>query len=221
MKLGQRLLSAAALCRGERIIDIGSDHAFLPVWLLLNGKCIRAAASDINAKPLERGRATARKYGVEDRMDFYLSDGLDSAEGEYDTAFVCGMGGIMICDIIARGGDRVKRWVLQPMTNAELLRAFLWDNGYAIAEESYAAENRKPYAVIAAEKTGVTTAYGYNDTFLGKARHNSAEYRFYVQKVLSSAEKRLRGKKCEHADTADEEALTAECVSILRQVTTE
>ncbi len=216
MKLGQRLLSAAALCRGEKIIDVGSDHAFLPIWLILNGKCVRAAASDVNVMPLERGRAAAKKFGVDDRMDFYLSDGLDRAEGEYDTAFVCGMGGIMICDIISRAGDRVKRWVLQPMTNAELLRAYLWDNGYAVAEESYAVENRKPYAVIAAEKTDVKTAYSCADTYLGKTRPQSEEYRLYVKKVLASAEKRSRGKKCERADASEEEALIAECVSILR-----
>lgn len=211
MKLGERLQAAAGFCRGDRIIDIGSDHGFLPVWLLLNGKCVSAAASDINFMPLERCIATAEKHSVNEKMRFYLSDGFDSVEGNYDTAFICGMGGIMISDILARARGRASLWVLQPMTNAELLRAYLWDNGYEIVSETYPVEHRKPYAVMAAEYRGVNTPYSYADTYLGKLRPQSAGYACYVRKVRASAFKRRDGKKRENADFSDEEQLLAEC----------
>ena len=212
MNPGRRLLSAASLCRGGDIIDIGSDHGFLPAWLLLNAKCVSASASDINPMPLERCRKTAEKYGVAEKMRFFLSDGFDSVEGDYDAAFVCGMGGIMIADIIRRAPGRAALWVLQPMTTAEILRAFLWDNGYVITEEVYTVEKRKPYAVIAAEYTGIAAPYSYADTYLGKSRPQSAEYVQYVRKTLASALKRLMGKKRENADTSCEEQLIEECV---------
>ena len=215
MNPGKRLLSAASLCRGESIIDIGSDHGFLPVWLLTQGICLRAAASDINAMPLERCKATAAKYGVTERMRFFLSDGFDNVDGYYDTAFVCGMGGIMIADIVRRAPGRTARWVLQPMTNAEVLRGFLWDNGDSVKEEVYSYENRKPYAVLAAEYTGAEEAYSYADAYLGKLRPNTAEFVLYARKVLASAQKRLMGKKREKADTSEEERLIEECLRVI------
>ena len=102
--------------------------------------------------------------------------------------------------------------MLQPMTNAEILRAFLWDNGYAVTGEVYTVEKRKPYAVIAAEYVGIKTPYSYADTYLGKVRPKSAEYAQYVRKALASAQKRLMGKKRENADITCEEQLIEECV---------
>ena len=215
MKLGDRLAAAAALSRGENVIDIGSDHGFLPVWMLVNGKCVRAAACDIHRMPLERCIATAEKHGVAGKMEFFLSDGLDSVPGTYDTAFVCGMGGIMIKSIISRAQGRVSRWVAQPMTNAELLRAYFWGAGYTIAAESYAVEGGKPYALLAAEYTGAKQKYSYADTYLGKARPQSAEYARYVQKVLSSARKRVAGKISQNADHTDDSLLAEECLRLL------
>lgn len=215
MKHDKRLNAALSLVPEGSVIDIGSDHGYLPVMLLASGKCDTAAASDINEMPLERSRQTARDCGVYDKMTFYLSDGFDNVEGSYNTACVCGMGGIMISDIISRAKDRCVYWVLQPMTNTETLRKYLWENSFEIITEAYAVQSGKPYAVILAAKSEVKTEFDYIDAYLGKTRPDTSEFLRYTEKILSSAEKRLNGKIHAKQDPANEEKLVAECKKIL------
>ena len=214
MKLDDRLKSAASLVTGQTFIDIGTDHGYLPVWLLLNGKCAKAAAADINIHPLESAKANAARYGVEDRMEFFLSDGFDSVNGVYDTAAICGMGGILMADIIERGKGKFRSLVLQPMTNAEILRRYLWDNGYVIDKELYCVSLGKPYAVLHASYTGEKTPYTYSDTYLGKCGGGEC-YVSYCRKMLSSAKKRLSGKLISGDDAEDERKLVEKCEKIV------
>ena len=77
VELTPRLRSVAELVpRGARFADVGTDHAYLPVWLLQQGRITGAVASDLRPGPLERARGTAEKYGLTGRMDFRLCDGL-------------------------------------------------------------------------------------------------------------------------------------------------
>ena len=156
MKLDARLRAAAeAAGRCALFADIGSDHAKLALHLLETGAAAYAVCADIHASPLERGRQAAARAGLSERADFILSDGLDALPERPDVAAVCGMGGELIADIVARalrrfpGGPPI-RFVLQPMTAADALRRFLWDNGFYIAEERYAVAAGKPYAVLTA-----------------------------------------------------------------------
>ena len=156
MKLDARLRAAAeAAGRCALFADIGSDHAKLALHLLETGAAAYAVCADIHASPLERGRQAAARTGLSERADFILSDGLDALPERPDVAAVCGMGGELIADIVARalrrfpGGPPI-RFVLQPMTAADALRRFLWDNGFYIAEERYAVAAGKPYAVLTA-----------------------------------------------------------------------
>lgn len=195
MKLGGRLACAASFVRPGTVIDIGSDHAYLPAYLIREGVCPSAAASDINEMPLERAKATASRYGVADKMEFYLSDGFEKISKAYDTACICGMGGQLIADIIEKGKGKFTYLLLQPMTKAEELRAYLWNNGYLIETEAYPTEAGKPYAVISSFHTGENIPYTYTDTFLGKVRPDTDGYRLYVKKVNSAALKRYGGTK--------------------------
>lgn len=215
MKLDDRLESAASLVTGQTFIDIGTDHGYLPVWLLLNGKCARAAAADINIHPLESAKANAARYGVEDRMEFFLSDGFDSVSGVYDTAAICGMGGILMADIIERGKGKFRSLVLQPMTNAEILRRYLWDNGYVIDKELYCVSLGKAYAVIHASYTGEKTDYSYSDTYLGREDAGTDGYAAYCAKILSSAKKRLSGRLIRGDDAENEKELVKRCEKIV------
>lgn len=211
MKLGERLNLAAAFVTSGTVIDIGSDHAYLPVYLIKTGVCQHAAATDINPAPLERAKETAKRYNVCDQMEFFLSDGFNSVDKTFDTACICGMGGNNIADIIENGRGKFTRLVLQPMTKAELLRKYLWDNGFVIERESYAIEGGKPYVVmLACPKEGVTE-YTYNDLFLGKIRPDTLEYKQYVKKIKSYAEKRFSGTK-----HISDEGLINECINIIK-----
>lgn len=210
MKLGERLACAAKLVKPGTFIDIGSDHGYLPVYLIKNGICVTAAASDINKAPLERAKATAERYGVADKMEFFLSDGFESISKTYDTACICGMGGQVITDIIERGKGKFNRLIIQPMTKAELVRQYLWENGYLIENELYPSESGKPYAVISAYHDDVFAKYKYNDMFLGRVRPNTDGYRLYAEKVLTAAKKRYGGTK-----RFDDASLAEECLKII------
>ncbi len=140
--------------RGTRLADVGTDHGYLPVWLLLQGRISRVVASDINAGPLEHARRTAAEYGVSDRMDFRLCAGLDGVRrDEADTVVIAGMGGETIRDILSAAA-----WdwegatlLLQPMTKAQLLRSWLAGNGFRIAHERLVRDKGTIYAVLTVE----------------------------------------------------------------------
>lgn len=132
-----------------RLADIGTDHAYLPVWLILNGTVERAIAADLRPGPLERARQTARRYGVEERLDFRLCDGLaDVRPEEIDTIVIAGMGGDTIQGILlAAPWAREKTLLLQPMTGQPELRRWLGEWGCAIGGEHIAREGQRLYSV--------------------------------------------------------------------------
>ena len=101
VELTPRLRSVAELVpRGARFADVGTDHAYLPVWLLQQGRITGAVASDLRPGPLERARGTAEKYGLTGRMDFSLCDGLSGIQpDEVNTIAIAGMGGETIVDL--------------------------------------------------------------------------------------------------------------------------
>ena len=156
MKLDARLQAAAdAAGRCALFADIGSDHAKLALYLLETGAAARAVCADIHAAPLARGQQAAARAGLAHRAAFVLSDGLDALPERPDVAAVCGMGGELIADIVARalrrfsGGPPV-RFVLQPMTAGSELRRYLWESGFTIADERYAVAAGKPYVILTA-----------------------------------------------------------------------
>ena len=138
--------------RGTRLADVGTDHGYLPVWLLQNGRIASAIASDINAEPLEHARRTAAEYGV--TLDLRLCPGLDAvAPNEADTVAIAGMGGETIIAILqAAGWDwRGKTLLLQPMTKAELLRRYLTEHGFRIVSERLVLDKGTIYPVLTVE----------------------------------------------------------------------
>lgn len=134
---------------GSRLADIGTDHAYLPVWLLLNGVIERAIAADLRPGPLERARETARRYGVEEQVDFRLCDGLSAIEAKaVETIAIAGMGGDTIQSILAAAPwAREKTLLLQPMTGQSDLRRWLGEWGCVIERERIAREGKRLYSI--------------------------------------------------------------------------
>ncbi len=209
--LGNRLQTVAEMLRTYApfrcLADIGSDHAYLAVYVMKEGIASLSVSSDINEGPLDRGRSTAEKYGV--KPDFVLSDGFDKLKDyAFDGACICGMGGELIADILLRYGPHPDcRLFLQPMTAQDDLRKFLWENGYEILEERFTREREKPYGVICAVYTGKNTAYTYDDLFLGQFRPDTEDFHSYKAKVHAQARKRWDGLLATGGDTANEERL--------------
>ena len=138
--------------------DVGTDHAYLPLFLLSEGRIARAVCSDINEGPLAKAREHASEYPFLSKMSFHLANGLEGLgeKGITDIA-VCGMGGELIADILSRA-DFVKsegiRLILQPMSRPAQLRRFLAAEGFAIESESYVRAAGKSYVCICAAFCG-------------------------------------------------------------------
>lgn len=136
---------------GCRFADIGTDHAYLPVWLLQKGIISHAIAGDLRQGPLDHAKATAARYGLTDAMDFRLSDGLRAlAPGEADCIAIAGMGGEAIRSILAAAPwTREKtRLILQPQTNLPELRQWLTQSGYRIQSDCCVREEDRWYTVL-------------------------------------------------------------------------
>lgn len=155
LELSPRLQAVAELVpKGARLADVGTDHAYLPVSLLLSGTIPGAIACDLRAGPLDRARRTAERYGCTDQMSFRLCDGLSGiSSSEADVIVIAGMGGETIADILcAAKWVKVKHLtvILQPMSKQPQLRRWLWQNGFAIRSERLAVEERAFYNIIQA-----------------------------------------------------------------------
>lgn len=152
MELTPRLRAIASqVPHGARFADIGTDHAYLPVWLLLQGTLDRAIAADLRAGPLGRAKKTAAQYGVAGRISFRLCDGLSGIQPEEaDVIAIAGMGGDTIISILASAfwvRREGKTLLLQPMTAHPELRRWLRGQGYAIAGEQIAREGNRLYSI--------------------------------------------------------------------------
>lgn len=149
MELTPRLRAIARrVPEGTRLADVGTDHGYLPVWLLLQGKIARAIAADLREGPLNRARDTARQYGQTDRISFRLCNGLNGiAPEEADTIVIAGMGGETILSILeaAPWTKRNQLLLLQPMTGVRQLRQWLQRHGYVILGEEISREGEKLY----------------------------------------------------------------------------
>ena len=206
-------MTAASFVRENTVAaDIGTDHAFLPVYLILNGTIKFAVASDINKGPLERAVANAEKYGVSDKIHFALSDGLDGIEPEkygVGDIVICGMGGELIEKIISRSEYTKKsgvRLILQPMTFAPELREYLVSSGFNIIDEKLCKSSGKIYTVILAEYDGVKRAYTTAELMLGRKNiENGGELlREYAKKLLNKLEIKINGKNRGGIDSSDD-----------------
>lgn len=148
-----RLMATAKFVEaGSTVVDVGTDHAYIPIWLSVNGVCSSAVATDINLGPILRARENIKKFGMESKIQARLSDGLaELAAGEADTVVIAGMGGILINRILAAAKhlySSVRRYVIQPMTAVEETRKFLEQNGFFIENECLAKEDDKIYTVL-------------------------------------------------------------------------
>lgn len=153
LELTPRLQAVASFVpKGARLADIGTDHAYLPVSLLLEGHIPSAVAADLRKGPLDRARQTAMEYGCTDKVTFRLCDGLSGVKSyETDAIAIAGMGGETIAEILSAA-----RWVkeknlpviLQPMSTQPELRHWLWQNGYTIQEEKLVQESDTLYVIL-------------------------------------------------------------------------
>ncbi len=228
-ELDARLALAASFVReGAIVADVGTDHAYLPIWLILAGICPRAVASDINEGPLHSAREHAAKYGVDDRILFALADGvasIDLAAAGVTDILICGMGGEMIAGILDAAPYTRKagvRCILQPMSSVEDLRAYLARAGYVIEDEKLAEAAGRIYTCLSVSYDGQVRTPSPAEILLGEAhirRGNGAGDIFarYLLREIQSARKKYRGRLAGGLDTSAEKALLTELYRIAQR----
>lgn len=158
-RLDHRLATVPPFVRpGAVVADVGTDHAYLPIMLVGSGRATRAIASDIHRGPIERAAQHVAEYGLSDRIDTVLTDGLEGIRPYAPTDIIIfGMGGELIARILSDAPwvkDTGIRLILQPMTHAECVRTYLAEQGFALVDEVLSRESGKIYQTIVAEYTG-------------------------------------------------------------------
>ncbi len=155
----------------EFLCDVGCDHAYLPIALVKNKKIKKAYACDVREGPLCAAEKNIRLNGFTNEIKTVLSDGLKAVSDEsFDCITICGMGGILISEILSASAScakKAKKLILQPMTEIEFLRKYLFDNGFTIYDEKIVRENNRYYTVICAKK-GEERDYDAFDLKFGK-----------------------------------------------------
>lgn len=199
-QLGPRLDLCGQLVRGGRpLCDVGTDHAYLPIWLIKKGIVNSALATDINEGPLRTAALNAARYGVQDRLSLRRSDGLRKVlPEEADDVVIAGMGGELILRIIEETPwlrQREKLLVLQPMSDAEKLRAGLLKLGFPILEEHAVEEGGRPYTAFSAQYDGALTETGLLYPYIGRLSPGTEAAKHYVEKLLRDLSGRLEGAR--------------------------
>lgn len=153
MELSKRLKRIAEhVDKCESGADIGTDHGYIPIYLVKEGICKKAIASDINKGPIEKAKVNVAFEGVSDKVKCLLGPGLNPLKvGEVNGVILAGMGGNLTRDILLADMDKVKKYdfiILQPAQNPEVLREFLYKNDYEIIDEDLIKDEGRFYELF-------------------------------------------------------------------------
>lgn len=197
IKLSHRLAAVASFAEsGCRVADIGTDHGYIPIYLVQTGRAVSALAMDVRGGPLDRARAhiEALNPQLRARLETRLSDGLMAlSPGEADTVVIAGMGGELVIRILSEGRhmwDSVGNWILSPQSELQKVRHFFRDQGFFICRELMVRDDGKYYTVMKVRRGPMEelseAAYLYGPCLLGQKSPVLAEF-------LEKEERRVRG----------------------------
>ncbi len=223
LRLSPRLQKIAELIpKSVSIADIGTDHAYIPICALLEGKADSAIASDINRGPVLRARENAAAFGLENKLSLRLGPGLETiSPGDAETIVIAGMGGILISEILENSMEVVasaKYLILQPMTAAKELREYLCSRSFTIRNEVLVAEEDKIYNILCVS-VGGRSDYSQKELILGKGLDASSPelYGRYFKSIERKLKIRLDGLKAsslaENLEAAKEVAMQIELIN--------
>lgn len=163
MELSKRLQAVADLVsEGQIVADVGTDHGYIPIYLLETKKCEKAIAMDINKGPLLRAKEHIAEHGLNQKIQVKLSDGVKAlSAGECDCVVVAGMGGALAVKIMEEGREifkSLREFVLQPQSELAKVRQYLWENEYCVIAEDMVLEDGKFYPMMKV-KSGSSNPY--------------------------------------------------------------
>ncbi len=156
IKLTNRLEECVKYTRGyNRLADIGTDHALLVSYAVLNGYVNDGIASDVSKGPLKYAQKTIDRYELNSKVTVKLANGLIEVDDKADVCVIAGMGGLLITDILENGKayvNNVKRFIVQPNIASNSVRKWICNNEYQIVDEHILEESDKIYEIIVFEK---------------------------------------------------------------------
>ena len=185
IRISDRLRIVAHMCdKGAVVADIGTDHGYLPIYLVQEGIAPSAIAMDLRKGPLEKAKKHICDNCLEDRIQTRLSDGLEKlSKNEADIITICGMGGRLIADIVTKGKDVITQntiLVVSPQSEVGEFRHFLVSQGFEIEDEQMLKEDGKYYFIIKCRKPEESVCSEFSET----------QYQ-YGWKLLDSKDKTL------------------------------
>ena len=199
MKLDERLSLCAEFVRqGAKTADIGTDHAYLPVYLVQSGRTDFAVAADVRVGPLENARGNIAESGLENKIKTVLSDGLEKiSPDEAEDIVIAGMGSELMIRIIEAAPwlrDSTKHLILQPMTRAEQLREYLCRRGFRIESEKACISCKKTYSVMLCIYDGIVRDCDDHFRYIGMLENDPGyEAKRYIYVITEKLRKKLRG----------------------------
>lgn len=199
MQLSPRLRMVSNLIPPSRVLaDIGTDHAYLPISLLREGKISFAVASDIHEGPAARAGEHIAAEGLSDKIAVRVGPGLSTlAAGEADGAVIAGMGGLMMIKILEEGAAtaaKMEWFVLQPQNHARELREWLSSHGFRIEKEALAREDRQLYQAFLVRRGGMEAFSGIEaETGKFEMRKDDPLFGDFLRGLIKKREFTIRG----------------------------
>lgn len=202
--LTPRLKCITEYVKCKTVADIGTDHAYIPIELVENGKAERAIAADVREGPLKIASSNIEKHGLADKIEVRLGDGLSVlTPGEADIIIIAGMGGILIKDIIEAHTEIAKSsvLVLQPMNSQYELRKWLISNGFTVLNEDIECEEHHVYNIMVVSD-GVQDKFERDiDYHIPPMLYKNKNFRALFEKKKREFSKIIKGlEKAENAD---------------------
>ncbi len=195
----------AMVDNGAKVADIGTDHAYIPIFLICQKIITYAVASDLRPGPLEQAKQHLMRYGASSCVRLCLANGLEGIEpNEVDTAILAGMGGELITKLISASIPvGIQCLLLQPMTHPELIRENIAKVGFTISQEKLVKEGRKLYVVMKA-KRGEGAPCGRRQQYFSSLLYDDPLFETFIIKEQKRAKAALAGM--EKSDKWSEEA---------------
>ncbi len=214
MELSKRLQAVAELVgTGLIVADVGTDHGYIPIYLLETKKTPRAFALDINPGPLLRAKEHIKEHGLEDRIEVRQSDGVKAlSKGECECVVIAGMGGALAIKIMEEGKEifhGLEEFVLQPQSELAKVRRYLCENGYTVIAEDMVLEDGKFYPMMKV-KNGQATEYTRIELCYGKGllEQKNPILKRFLEKEVQTREmilKNLESETGEHIESRKRE----------------
>lgn len=169
VRISDRLKTVAHMCdKGAVVADIGTDHGYLPIYLVQEGIAPSAIAMDLRKGPLDKAKKHISENCLEDKIQTRLSDGMEKLlANEADIITICGMGGRLIADIVTKGMNVITQdttLIVSPQSEVGDFRHFLVSQGFTVIDEQMLKEDGKYYFIIKCRKSDESVHFEYSET---------------------------------------------------------